>query len=119
MGMYYARNGDEITMEQWGKLFEDMGYKRVDIKTFPSGRWVSTVWLGLDHSFGFHGDDSPLIFETMVFDGSSMMDEYMERYTTEEQAREGHQRIVQMVEALEAVESTEKGEVECPTSETK
>jgi len=99
---YYAKNGDEITLEQWSKLLGDAEYKRVAIDTFPSGRWVSTVWLGLDHAWLL--DDGPiLIFETMVFDGSSMADEFMERYSTEEQALEGHKRIVQMVRELENV----------------
>ena len=101
MTRYYARNGEEITMEQWGKLQSDMDYKRVGIHTFPGGRWVSTVWLGLDHQYG---DRPILIFETMVFDGKDMMDEYVERYTTEEEAQEGHERIVNTVRELEEVD---------------
>lgn len=102
--MYYAKNGDEITVEQWSKLFEDMEYRRVGIETLPNGRWVSTVWLGIDHGWHPAGSDNPiLIFETMVFDGSSMMDEYVERYSTEEQALEGHTRTVAMVRELQEI----------------
>lgn len=103
--MYYAKNGDEITMEQWGKLLGDMEYKRVGEDHLPDGRWISTVWLGLDHSWALDGPDTPiLIFETMVFDGDSFADEYVERYTTEQQAIEGHARIVEMVKTLTNLE---------------
>lgn len=106
---YYAKNGDEITLEQWSKLLGNAEYKRVAVDTFPSGRWVSTVWLGLDHGWPLGRTDTPiLIFETMVFDGSDVADEYMERYSTEEQALEGHKRIVQMVRELENVAVVEE-----------
>lgn len=53
--------------------------------------WVSTVFLGLDHSYG---KGPPILWETMVF-GGSMRDEYMERYTSEQEALEGHERAKQ------------------------
>ena len=56
---------------------------------------VSTVWLGLDHSFSGRGR---LIFETMVFGGA--LDQEQERYATEDEARAGHARWV--AAALEA-----------------
>lgn len=50
--------------------------------------WVSTVFLGLDHSFG-QGD--PILFETMVFrDGHG---EECERYCTWQEAEAGHRRV--------------------------
>ena len=103
---YFARNGDEITMEQWSRLLGDTGYKIVKQERTDRGTLVSTVWLGLDHSFTF-GDDPvpPLIFETMVFSKTeALKDEYMDRYTTEEQALEGHGRIANMVRELEGIE---------------
>ena len=54
---------------------------------------VSTVWLGMDHSFG---DGPPLIFETMVFGGE--LDQECDRYTTEEQAQQGHAAMVARVQ---------------------
>ena len=48
---------------------------------------VSTVFLGLDHSYG---DGPPLLFETMIFGGPH--DEYQERYSTWDEAEEGHKR---------------------------
>lgn len=113
MTEFYARNGEEITLEQWGKLHNDMDYKRVGIHMFPSGRWVSTVWLGMDHSFSLT-TTTPIIFETMVFNGGDMMDEYMERYATEEQALEGHERIVNMVRELEKVSEHQQSTHQAP-----
>lgn len=50
---------------------------------------VSTVFLGLDHRFG---DGPPLLFETMAFVGHD--DVGMERYSTWQEAEEGHARWV-------------------------
>lgn len=55
---------------------------------------VSTVFLGIDHSF--HGG-SPIIFETMIFGGEH--DEMQDRYATVEAAREGHADAVKLAEA--------------------
>jgi len=75
---------------------------------------VSTVWLGLDHGLGW--SDEPLIFETMIFGGNH--DGYQERYSTEEEARAGHQRAVELVKesstAVSLLSKTEEGTVENP-----
>lgn len=47
---------------------------------------VSTVFLGLDHSFGLQ--DGPILFETMIFGGPH--DGYQKRYRTTEEAKKGH-----------------------------
>ena len=68
---------------------EDVGYV-----------WVSTVLLGIDHNF--EEDGPPLIFETMVFaregkDGNINYGELeMERYSTIQEARDGHKRMVDL-----------------------
>lgn len=54
---------------------------------------VSTVFLGLDHSYG-EGD--PVLFETLVFDGA--LDGEMERYHTFEEAKAGHLAMVKRVQ---------------------
>lgn len=60
-----------------------------------NGHWVSTVFLGVDHQYG---DGPPLVFETMVFPSEeNMREEYMERYSTLEEAEAGHARAVQGV----------------------
>jgi hypothetical protein len=53
---------------------------------------VSTVFLGLDHSWGDH---KPELFETMVFINGSSGD--MERYSTWDEAEAGHDRWVAKV----------------------
>jgi hypothetical protein len=87
----YDRQGKPISVAAWSFRHCDSGY-RVVAQTRLRGWLVSTVWLGLDHSYG---QGPPLIFETMVFlpDGSSLGDgdeEYCERYATEAEARDGH-----------------------------
>ena len=53
---------------------------------------VSTVFLGLDHSFG---DGPPLLFETMIFGGEH--DQYQERYPNRDAAFAGHDRAMALV----------------------
>jgi hypothetical protein len=92
----FDRMGKPIDLLTWGKLHNDEKYVRVRETILPDGKWVSTVWLGIDHNWG-HG--SPLIFETMIFQSRedlTVLD--TERYSTEQEAIEGHQRIVQSAE---------------------
>ncbi len=58
---------------------------------------VSTVFLGIDHSFGQRG--SPLLFETLVTSkyDCPYMDE-MERYATYAEAQAGHNRWAKIVQ---------------------
>lgn len=52
---------------------------------------VSTVFLGIDHSF--EKDGEPVLFETMVFGGELNLDQ--DRYCTVEQAIAGHEEMCQ------------------------
>ena len=60
---------------------------RVARTDLPGGRFVSTVFLGLDHNY--MPDGPPLLFETMVFPEC----DFCERYSTWEQAVAGHDQI--------------------------
>lgn len=97
---YYDTQGRPIDdVEQWSELFGarhegDDRWWRVGNTQINDEVHVSTVWLGLDHSFG---DGPPLIFETMVFGGE--YDDWTERYSTWEQAEAGHERIVAALRA--------------------
>lgn len=82
-------NPIESTIEEFSKLSKEK--RRVDW-TSINGTNISTVFLGLDHSWT---DDKILVFETMVFDGD--LDGEMERYSTYEEAKLGHQIIVDKV----------------------
>lgn len=94
MSDYYDIHGKPMEMPDWAKCREVGGdWERVKQSTKVSAETdVSTVWLGLDHSFGV---GPPLIFETMVFGGN--LDQYQYRYATLEQARTGHDEAVQKV----------------------
>jgi hypothetical protein len=98
MSLYYDKQGNPIddTIE-WGNLRSDEEYSRIG-STVEGDYWVSTVWLGIDHSFL---GGPPIIFETMVFKGNAdsfdPTDRYMERYSTLHEAQSGHARICNMV----------------------
>lgn len=60
--------------------------RRVVARTELPDCKVSTVFLGLDHSFGKEG--GPILFETMIFGGRN--DGWQRRYKTWQQAEQGH-----------------------------
>lgn len=98
---YYNRQGERIGMDEADSLMFDPVYTRVaktEVTSTSDPRvtfTVSTVWLGLDRSYG---DGPPVIFETMVFDAEESPDLH-QRYSTEAQAREGHAEAVTHVAA--------------------
>jgi hypothetical protein len=125
-GRYYDRRGNQISFRESSMLWALDEKYRIIKQEYVGDYWVSTVWLGLDHSFG-HGP--PLIFETMVFNhtlpkpprpptnmeiGSPEMEQWledypeqtsasdldMERYSTESDALEGHARMVEKVRLI-------------------
>lgn len=93
---YYDREGFPISLIAMGELFENPAYKVVKQDNLPNDHWVSTVWLGLDHSFDLVS--APMIFESMVFHGEkcrcASKDEVQERYATEDEAVRGHAALV-------------------------
>ncbi|SRR6266851_2866902 len=91
MGDKYNRKGEPISLNEWMNLFENVDYKVVQQDELPDGTLISTVWLGLDHSFG---SGPPLIFETMVFPKGGSSDE-MDRYCIEDEARKGHAAMLE------------------------
>ena len=76
-------------IDEWFRLCTPT-MKRVD-ETFINDVHISTVFLGMDHSFG---GGTPVLFETMIFGGK--LNDYQWRYTTWDEAIEGHQKAVQM-----------------------
>lgn len=93
---YYDKNGDEITMEQWGVLFQDKSYQVLAQDTILDVM-ISTVWLGIDPGIAIDPDRLPLIFETMIFNEENPC----YRWATEEQARKEHERLVAEMRVLE------------------
>ena len=70
---------------EWGRWLETADRHVAQDRIGPYR--VSTVFLGLDHSFGC---GPPLLFETMIFGPGFDRDEYQERCATWEEAEEMH-----------------------------
>jgi hypothetical protein len=87
MGDYYTRTGEPFSLAAWASTFGAEDNHVADDTVLVPIR-VSTVYLGLDHSFG---SGPPLIFETMIFGASTMG--WADRYSTEAEALAGHARI--------------------------
>lgn len=75
-------------------------------KTFPTnyihvgdktidGKRISTIFVGICHNFNIF-DGYPIVFETMIFDENDH-GIYQERYSTWQEAEEGHKRAVEWV----------------------
>ena len=77
---------------RWARWFEkaDRNVAKIKIGSVE----ISTVFLGLSHSFG---GGKPMLFETMIFGGK--LDGEMWRYSTWEEAVEGHKKAVKMVKS--------------------
>ena len=102
MSHFYDMQGNPLTLEQWSKRFNDP--ERIIAQQTIGDYWISTVWLGLDHS---HHYGPPLIFETMVFDAdrSSGYEHRMVRYTTLEEAKAGHARLAAVLKRLQRLKA--------------
>lgn len=97
---YYNMEGQPISMWDWSMAYELRQNRHVAQTTLclrGHVYHVSTVLLGLDHSFMPGG--RPIIFETMVFEDGDMggFDGICERYATKKQAARGHKAIVRYV----------------------
>jgi hypothetical protein len=110
-GLWYDKQGQPIDASEVERLQTQEGYKRVGGTVITStvdpsqSLWISTVWLGLDHSWDPNGP--PLIFETMIFEGSGQ-GEVIHRYPTQETAQAGHQSVVlEVMERLAPAASVE------------
>lgn len=109
---YFNRQGQPIDLKEWGTLSEDRDYKVLK-QTTAGIFWISTIWLGLDHSWGRPQQGHPVIFETMVFEQykgnpeaqglrrlmdaeySPWLEVYSDRYETEAEALAGHAAMVE------------------------
>lgn len=79
----------------WAKWIE-RGENRVLAQTRHENVKVSTIFLGLDHSLS---NSTPVLWETMIFGGEH--DAEQARYTTREDALEGHKRSCVTVWGME------------------
>lgn len=77
---------------QW---LEDNDHRRTLKRDEIGDILVSTVFLGLDHSFPWNEDKTPVLWETMIFGGEH--DQYQERYTSHKDALEGHKKALTLI----------------------
>lgn len=77
---------------QW--MEDNLDKKAVKQESISDVR-ISTVFLGLDHSFPWDNENKPVLWETMIFGGEHDQNQY--RYTSYEEALEGHQRAIDLV----------------------
>lgn len=93
---YYILNNDNepvraIDVLTWAKWFEtaDRGVARTNVGDI----FISTVFLGIDHSLF---EEPPILWESMAF-GVPDGETYMSRYSSYEAAVEGHANIVDQI----------------------
>jgi hypothetical protein len=95
MSEHYILDGKKAVptdLMTWGRWLETVREGRVVARTGDRSLvQVSTVFLGLDHSFG---DGPPMIFETMIFGGEH--DQWQERCSTWEEAEAMHTKACQI-----------------------
>ncbi len=123
--LYYRKDGSPYPpgkegLFQWAKDFEDTKGRVIGFDKLANGIEVSTVWLGLDHNFGFNS--RPLIFESMLFvpqkkvyelggrkiefDREAIGDQW--RYSTQEEAHLGHKMLVKKWNKFKSIEQVLK-----------
>lgn len=79
---------------KWALWFQEHSADRQVARTeLPGEIVVSTVFLGLDHSFSA---GEPQLFETMIFGGP--LDKTQDRYATRQAAINGHAHYVALAE---------------------
>lgn len=80
------------TIVDCGKWLEENPERKAVKQEHIDDIFISTVFLGLDHAWD---SDIPVLWETMIFGGDH--DQYQDRYTSYEDALEGHQIALNLV----------------------
>lgn len=100
MTLYYKldenKNPVGCTLQELHDVF---GSDRTIKQEHAVDKWVSTIFLCINHNFGF-SDCTPILFESMVFhvvDGQPDASCYQERYHTYDEAIDGHNIIVEKI----------------------
>lgn len=99
MDNYIERDGVPVVVSdinEWARWHKNQDNRRVALDTLAGGVQVSTVFLGIDHSFG---GDTPILYETMVFGG--VLSDECERYATRKEAEAGHAAMIKRVKSAE------------------
>ena len=97
--LFYYLNDDNSTREcdvmEWCHQLEEMNKYSKHHLGFDEvkGYLVSTIWIG--SNMNYSGVGPPLIFETLIFNDKDSM--YCEKYSTWDEAIDGHERAIQWV----------------------
>ena len=81
-----------VSVTEAAQWMEDNPERKAVKQDHVDDVFVSTVFLGLDHSWNNKG---LILWETMIFGGIN--DQYQERYNSYEDALEGHQRAINLI----------------------
>lgn len=109
MSRWYKEEPDgsvkEVPLMEGARAFENTDSRRVGYDELGNLSYVSTVFLGLDHSF--LSDGPPVLYETMIFNGP--YSDWQDRYHTRAEALEGHNKVVaRLRQGLSPDEATEQ-----------
>lgn len=100
MSLYYILNDDK-TVSTCSFIEHLMTFKKPSERVkhvadeIINKKRISTVFLNINHNLCDEGE--PLLFETMVFSEGNWSEIYCERYSTWQEAEEGHKRAVEWV----------------------
>ena len=87
----------EVDLITWAKSFENVEDRKIAFTENTKGWRVSTVFLGIDHSFD---GEKELLYETMVFNSKTHLDNDPFRYATYEEAEKGHLEVIEILKDL-------------------
>lgn len=91
-GMIPVPEPDILKWAEWYEASLEDGRRVVQQTAVGEGYMVSTIFTGLDMGLMFD-DSPPVLFETAVF-RDLIMEDIPERYSTWQQAEQGHGRVV-------------------------
>lgn len=80
---------------KWGRWLGETADRNV-ARNIIGDFLVSTIFLGANQRLG---EGVPILFETMVFCNNKLLDKYSRRHLTWNEAVEGHQAVITLVEA--------------------
>lgn len=81
-----------VSITEAAQWMEDNPERKAVKQDHIDDKFVSTVFLGLDHSWN---NKEVILWETMIFGGEH--DQYQERYSSYEDALEGHQKAINFI----------------------
>lgn len=90
----------KVDLMTWAMWFQDATSPgRITGKTTIKGVDISTVFLGLDHSFS--SKDKPVLWETMIFGSKHpALQDYQVRYSSLKDAIKGHEDAVRFADKI-------------------